>query len=143
MKKTILILSLFTAFNAFGQTDTTSTDTTVFAPPPPPQIEATADTSGFDVVKIQAPVITRLVFSSLKITKDADSGNLNAFISFIQVKNNEIVNNLFVRLDGAEYNEFWTNWNNGRYLYQTLKLRDESGNLITVPEFVEQDFVNH
>lgn len=44
-----------------------------------------------------------------------------------------------IEYSGEEYNEFWSNFNNGKFLYEELVKNEED---IEVPDEVEDDFIN-
>lgn len=79
-------------------------------------------------------------FHSLVIAKDLQ-GNLMAKVSFVvvcPVSGNPIKEEILT-YSNEEYNEFWSNFNNGKFLYEELVKNEEE---IEIPDEVESEFLN-
>lgn len=82
----------------------------------------------------------KIVFQSILIHRDT-AGQLNAQVTFnVLDENGNLVSNEQLRYSGEEFNQFWSDFNSGTYLYQTLAQQKS----INPPEnnSMEDDFIN-
>lgn len=83
--------------------------------------------------------IQNIKFNELHIT-GGNEGKLNAVISFIVTnENGEIVDTKIVRIDVNDFNDFWTKFNTGIFIYEQLS---KVGVKQAIDASVEADFVN-
>lgn len=80
-------------------------------------------------------------FQSLVIAKDLQ-GKLMAQVSFVIVcpVSGSILKEEILTYSNEQYNEFWNNFNNGKFLYGELVKTEEEE--IEIPDEVESDFLN-
>ena len=78
-------------------------------------------------------------FERVIIEKPNDEIELNAEVQFgIYNENNERIDRIFLNYSGAEYNQWWEDFNNGKFLYDELVSKNNLN--IEVPEDIENDF---
>jgi hypothetical protein len=74
-------------------------------------------------------------------TNPGDPKGVFAMVQFgVYNEKNERVTTKTVLYAGADYNRFWTAFNNGRFLY--VELNDKARLGVTVPDSVEAEFTN-
>lgn len=79
-------------------------------------------------------------FDECHITGGA-RGDLRALVSFVvENENGERIDNLYIEYSGSDYNQFWTDFNSGKFLFDELV--KEKGLEVDVPNEVEQEFLN-
>ena len=98
---------------------------------------------GVSIEKITPTINTKIVFSEMNISKDIQNGKVSCRVMFVVLDsaNNKIDNLIYSKSD-EDFNTFWAGFTTGKFLYQQLELKNSSGNLITIPNSVEADFIN-
>ena len=80
-------------------------------------------------------------FASVSIRKEILTQKLMAVVSFDKIdQNGKKIDTVSITYKNDEYNTFWTNFNNGTYLYSELNTHQHL-NVNPLPE-MEQDFKN-
>ncbi len=70
-------------------------------------------------------------------------GKWTAHVTFRVVLNGEIVKLYTMSYDAAHYNDFWSNFNSIRYLFDQLILKYPELAGISIPDDIENSGINH
>jgi len=97
-------------------------------------------------VKINKPLVvtTEQTFEFYSYTLTRHNGNVISNIVFnILDTNGKRVDTKSIRLDGADHNSFWTDFNSGKYLFETLLTKiGESDEIQNISNTIEDYFIN-
>lgn len=94
-----------------------------------------------EVIKQEQSIKTRVEFSNLGIYRESDKVFMHVVFNEIDSTGTKVGIKEYTLFDD-EYNRFWNAWSTGKDLYEQLKLRDLKGNLIDIPDSVENEFLN-
>lgn len=79
-------------------------------------------------------------FGTCYIINTRDRGLIAEIMFEIVDENNKVIGTKVVSRTGEAFNDFWNNFNNGRYLFELLIEQEQLG--VTLSDTIEKEFVN-